>query len=95
MFVNRRSFIQTGLAGIAMQAMLHREHPLTHVLATLVGCVLTWSVLLIHGWIFRPAPAISTAFLSTILTIVLAPGLIWVLLRLRPILGIRMPRKWT
>jgi len=87
-----------GALGVAIgstQAMLHREHPATHALATVFGCALTWIVLMVHGWIFGPGVSFSAALLSTILTVVLAPALIWLLLRLRPTLGIRMPRKWT
>lgn len=89
--------ISYGLIGVIIgnsQAMVFREQPLTHAAATLVGSILTWSILLLHGWIFGPGISPAVAVYSTLLTVLLAPLVMWGLLRLRPLLGIRAARRF-
>jgi rod shape-determining protein MreD len=89
--------ISYGLIGVVIgnsQAMVFREQPLTHAAGALVGSMLTWTILLIHGWIFGPAVSLATAFYSTLLTTLIAPAVMWGLLKLRPALGIRVTRRY-
>jgi rod shape-determining protein MreD len=84
-----------GLAVTSSASMVYRDHPLTHAAVAAVASIGTWIFLLIHSWIFGPPLSMRTAFLSTMLTSLLAPAIIYGLLKLRPLLGIRVPRRWT
>jgi rod shape-determining protein MreD len=89
--------ISYGLIGAIIgnhQATVFRERPLTHAAVTAVACAITWSVLLVHGWVFGPASSVATAFYGTLLTVLLAPPLILLLMRLRPALGLRGSRRF-
>ena len=88
------------LAIVATAASIYREHPITHAAVALLASMWTWLLLILHGWIFSPsgspatAPGFATAFYGTLLTTLAAPVLIRVLLKLRPMLGLRVPRRW-
>jgi rod shape-determining protein MreD len=89
--------ISYGFVGVVIgnsQAMLFKERPLAHAAATLVGSLMTWLVLLIHGWIFGPGVSLAAAFYSTVLTVLLAPPVMIGLMKLRPLLGIRASRRF-
>jgi rod shape-determining protein MreD len=75
-------------------AMVYREHPLTHVAIALAASVFTWLLLLVHGWVFPPSPGMAAALLGTFLTALFAAPVTWLLLRLRPALGLRAARRW-
>jgi rod shape-determining protein MreD len=50
-----------GLAGmfvVSTQELVYREHPLTHFSVTLAAGLLVGAVMLVHGWIRPPAPAV-------------------------------------
>lgn len=76
-------------------SMLYRDHPLTHAAVVLGASVQTWLLLVIHGWIFGPRPSVSAVVVSTLVTALLAPPAMWALLKMRPMLGMRVPRKWS
>jgi rod shape-determining protein MreD len=80
---------------VSTAAMVYREHPLTHAAITLAASLLTSLVLLFHGAIFGAGPGIGASMLSAILTALLAPALIRGLMKLRPLLGMRVARRWT
>lgn len=89
--------IAYGLVGVILgntQTMVFRERTLTHLLATLVACGITWAVLLVHGAIFGPRPALGAAAASAGLTLALAPFLLRLLMQLRPALGLRAARRF-
>lgn len=89
--------ISYGLVGVIVgnsQAMVFREQPLTHAAATLLGSSLTWAVVIVHGWVLGPPPSLATAFYSTSLTTLIAPPAMWGLLKLRPLMGIRVSRRF-
>lgn len=76
-------------------SMLYRDHPLTHAAIALIASLATWILLLVHSWIFGPPLSIKAALMQTLLTSLLSPALMFLLLRLRPVLGIRVPRRWS
>jgi rod shape-determining protein MreD len=89
--------ISYGLVGVVIgnsQAMVYRDRPLTHAAATAVGAMLTWTILLIHGWAFGPGAWFGMAFYSTVLSVLIAPLVMWGLLKLRPLLGICVARRF-
>jgi rod shape-determining protein MreD len=89
--------VSYGIIGIVIgnsQAMVFRERPLTHVTATAIGSLITWSILIVHGWIFGPPPSIGGAFSSSLLSVIVAPLLIRGLMYLRPMIGIRVARRF-
>ena len=89
------SYGSIALAISTTSSMLYRDHPLTHAAVALLASLGTWMLLLIHSWIFGSSLSIRSAFFSTLLTALLAPALIFFLLKLRPLLGMRVPRRWT
>lgn len=80
---------------VSTAAMVYREHPLTHAAIALAASLFTSILLIIHGAIFGSAPGFGTSMLSAILTAFLAPAIIWGLMKLRPVLGMRIARRWT
>jgi len=76
-------------------SMVYREHPLTHAAVACAAAMGVSALLLIHSWIFGPAFSFRNAALGTLFTALIAPLVMQALLRLRPLLGIRTPRRWT
>lgn len=89
------SYGLTAMLITSSASMLYRQHPLTHAAVVLAASMQTWFLLLIHGWIFNSSPGFASAAMSTLVTSVLAAPVMWLLIKLRPMLGMRVPRKWT
>lgn len=88
-------------------SVVYREHPLAHLLLAIAGGLITMGVLLVHGWIHPPAPAISdgkntlaavrlsvgTLLLGVLYTAVLAPLIIGALQRMKGVFSFRSGRR--
>ena len=82
-------------------------HPLTHFILTLGGGLVTAIVLTLHGWLRPPGEMLridatlvlppvgwspGPLFLSALLTALVAPAVLWLLNKLRPVFGFRASR---
>lgn len=98
----------SGIAIVGSRGFANSEHPLTHVLLTLLSGLVSATVLSIHWLIRRPGqpitldggtvlPGIGFApgalFLSAILTAALSPFVLWIMTRLKPLFGFRASRR--
>jgi rod shape-determining protein MreD len=73
--------------------IVYREHPVTHVVVTLVGGLLSGMVLLLGGWIHHDAPGVGQVVLTALYSAALAPLVLWGLQRLRGAFSFTQPRR--
>jgi rod shape-determining protein MreD len=98
-----------GLVVFGLHQVVYREHPLTHFSMALVGGVITTCMLLVHGWIHPPSPAVpaspgqpalqairlspATEFVRAGYTAVLAPFVLGVLQRVKKVFAFQPQRR--
>jgi rod shape-determining protein MreD len=103
------SYALVGLLVFGLHQVVYREHPLTHFSMALVGGVVTTCVLLLHGWIHPPSPAVAagagqpalpairlspaTEFVRAAYTAVLAPVVLGLLQRARKVFAFQPQRR--
>jgi rod shape-determining protein MreD len=85
---------------IGAQPAVYRDHPLTHVLLTLLAALLAAAVVLFNGWAYPRlhalaevgGPALGPAILSSLYTAALAPLLLLPLVKFKGVFGFRANR---
>ncbi len=104
------SYGVVGMLVVGLQQVVHREHPVSHFAATLLGGIIVAVVVSLHGWIHPAMSAsiengiplaavrdgVGSLFLSAVYTAMLAPPALWLLGRTRPLFAFpnRRPRAW-
>jgi rod shape-determining protein MreD len=88
-----------GLAGlfvVAAQAAVYRDHPLTHFFLTLASGCLIGAIVLFNEWSYPilhhlPAarPAVGPVLAGALYSALLAPLLLWPLVRIKRVFGFR------
>ena len=82
-----------GLLVTAVQQVVYRNHPLTHALLTLTGGFVTAMVVYAHGRLVPPRVSISVLLTMALYSAALAPLVIGLLNRLRPMFGFAANRR--
>jgi len=71
----------------SVQSAVYRKHPLTQFVLTLIGGLVTGTVLAVHDWLRGPGPGAAGLFYSAIYTAILSPFVIGFLQRIGPVFG--------
>lgn len=71
----------------------YRDHPVTHVVVTFLGGLLSGAVLLVGGWIRHEGTTVGQVMLTALYSAVLAPLVLWLLQRLRGVFSFTQPRR--
>lgn len=87
------SYGLVGLFVVSSQEIVYREHPLTHVLLTLAGSLMTGGVLLVHAWVRGPSLPVGSVLMSALYTAAVAPAVLWPLARFRRVFAFQSPRR--
>jgi len=93
------SFGLVGLVLVRLRQLVFRDHPVTQLFLALVGCELTQAVarsvtaVLEPRLAWGPTDVLLGALYTALYTAVLAPYVLWLLLRFRGVLGVRPPSR--
>lgn len=93
------SFGLVGLALVRLRQLVFRDHPVTQLFLALVGCELIQVVarsvtaVLEPRLSWGPTDVLLGALYTALYTAVLAPYVLWLMLRLRGLLGLRPPSR--
>ena len=85
-----------GLVGwliTAVQQVVYQDHPLTHAVLTLIGGVIVAIVLYLHGRVVPPRVSLMLLVGMAIYSAAIAPIVLWLLGRLRPLFGFETKRR--
>ena len=85
-----------GLVGwviTSVQQVVYQDHPLTHAVLTLFGGLVMTVVLYLQGRLVGQRVGLSVLLGITIYSALLAPLLLWVLNRFRPLFGFELRRR--
>jgi rod shape-determining protein MreD len=91
------SYGLVGLFVVGTQPAVYRDHPLTHFFVTLAGGLLTGAVIVFNEWSYpilhqisdAPRPAIARVVAGVLYSALLAPLLLWGLVRIKGVFGFR------
>lgn len=98
--LNAFAYGAIGMLVIAMQEVVYREHFLTHLMLGFVGGVVYAAIAYTHGLIYSairgpsayPRPLLAPLLEGAIYTAVLAPFVLYVLVRMKRLFGFRPSR---
>src|SRR5207302_11297496 len=98
--LNAFAYGAIGILVIAMQEVVYREHFLTHLMLGFVGGLVYAAIVYAHGLIYAamrgPAgyarPLLAPLLEGAIYTAVLAPFILYVLVRMKRLFGFRLTR---
>lgn len=79
---------------VGVRPGLYRDHPLTHLFTTLAGGIFTAGVIVLNEWVLYrlgqgPPPGILPALTGAVYTGLLAPALLWPLVRVKRLFAFR------
>jgi rod shape-determining protein MreD len=86
-----------GLFVVGMQPAVYRDHPLTHFFVALAGGMLTGAVIVFNEWSYpmlhhvpdAARPAIGRVMAGVLYSALLAPLILWPLVRIKRVFGFR------
>ncbi len=83
-----------GMFVVSTQAVVYREHPLTHFSLVLAGGCICGMVLFAQGWLHPPRLPAKTLFITALYSAVLAPLLLGALQKMRRLFAFQSTRRY-